>query len=48
MHVNSEFADQADDHDPQVVRLVPWPREAPLAALPRPDGVADWRLTRRR
>jgi hypothetical protein len=23
VHLNSEFADQTSDHDPQVVRLVP-------------------------
>jgi predicted extracellular nuclease len=32
IHVNSEFADQASDHDPQVVRI------RPVAATPKTDG----------
>jgi predicted extracellular nuclease len=32
IHVNSEFADQASDHDPQVVRI------RPVAAAPKTDG----------
>ena len=32
IHVNSEFANQASDHDPQVVRI------RPIAATPKTDG----------
>jgi uncharacterized protein len=24
VHINAEFFDQASDHDPQVVRIIPW------------------------
>ena len=34
MHLNSEFADQASDHDPQVVRLRPSVRQGTLALDP--------------
>jgi hypothetical protein len=35
IHVNSEFANQASDHDPQVVRI------RPVAATPKTDGTVS-------
>src|SRR5262249_27796271 len=54
VHVNAEFADQASDHDPAVVRLALGPTAVP--ALPNPAVVTlavllalvGWVLTGRR